>query len=73
MNREYPRWVHHPNGRSVIVNGPEHEVAMGDGWYDSPVDFPAPEVAPEPPALLNEPADQPKVKGKPGPKPKVKE
>lgn len=73
MNRQYPRWIHHPNGRSVIVNSPAHEEAHGEGWYDTPADFPKPEVAPVPPALPdnNEPAE--KVKGKPGPKPKVKE
>lgn len=73
MNREYPRWIHHPSGRSVIVNSPEHETAQGEGWYDTPMDFPGPEVAPAALPDNNGPADEPKAKGKPGPKPKAKE
>lgn len=74
MNREYPRWIHHPNGRSVIVNSHEHEAAQGDGWYDTPADFPKPEVAPEAPPAPSDPGPvEGKPKGKPGPKPKVKE
>lgn len=75
MIREYPRWIHHPSGRSMIVNGPDHEAAQGEGWYDSPADFPA--SVPTVPGSddlgkVGEGAEA-KPKGKPGPKPKVKE
>lgn len=69
MTRHYPRWIHHPNGNSVIVNDPGHEEAHGEGWYDTPADFPVAEADP----ILPDPTELPKVKGKPGPKPKVKE
>ncbi len=69
MKREYPRWIHHPSGRSVIVNTPEQEEAHGEGWYDTPADFQLPVVAP----ALPDNHEPEKVKAKPGPKPKVKE
>jgi hypothetical protein len=73
MSRQYPRWIHHLSGRSVIVNSPDHEAAQGEGWYDTPADFPASEAVLEPvPALPDNNGPAEKVKGKPGPKPKVK-
>lgn len=51
--RTYPRWIHHPQKESVVVLSAAHEASLGDGWYDSPADFPqaaAPPVPiPEPP------------------------
>ncbi len=68
MTREYPRWLHHPDGRSVIAPNEAYEASLGAGWYDTPLDFPKPESAlPD----NHEPAER--VKGKPGPKPKVRE
>ncbi len=64
--REYPRWLHHPNGKSVIAPNAAYEASLGEGWYDTPADFPPAEQEAVAPVEV-------KVKGKPGPKPKVKE
>ncbi len=64
--REYPRWLHHPSGKSVIAPNAAYESSLGEGWYDTPADFPSDEQESVATAEV-------KVKGKPGPKPKVKE
>lgn len=39
--RQYPRWLHHPEQGSVIVRDEKHEQALGEGWFDSPAQFPS--------------------------------
>lgn len=62
--RDYPRYRYHDDGTYLVVDSPEHEASMGEGWHDSPVlEFPnervealqtlpaevaAPEAIPEP-------------------------
>ena len=39
-DKVYPRWVFNPDALDRIVNTPEEEAALGEGWYDTPADFP---------------------------------
>jgi len=60
-----PKWRHHPTKESVIVYDEDVEASQTpdeDGWRNDR-DFPTEEGT----------EGEPKVKGKPGPKPKVKE
>lgn len=41
MYIEYPKWLYHADGRSVVVNDREEEAALGEGWADTPAAFPA--------------------------------
>jgi hypothetical protein len=40
MYNEYPKWLYHADGRSVIVNSREEAEALGDGWAETPAAFP---------------------------------
>lgn len=75
--REYPRWLHHPSGKSVIAPNAAYEASLGEGWYDTPADFPSHDaVGPgdaKPVDAFEFQQAQGRTKGKPGPKPKVKE
>lgn len=44
--REYPRWIHHPQERSVLVRSAQQEehYQQLSKWYDSPSEFPPNEV-----------------------------
>lgn len=33
---EYPKWKYHEDGRAVVVQSRDGEVALGAGWGDSP-------------------------------------
>ena len=79
--RLYPRWIHHEDGRSIIVHNAEHENHMGEGWHDTPTGLtkeePAAPVtaaaAEANPSLKGEivsPIQEAKPKAKPGRKPK---
>lgn len=43
-NTQYPRWKYGAEGQSAIVNDADEEEALGEGWYDSPADVPAPDA-----------------------------
>lgn len=32
VHQEYPKWVHHVDGRSKIVNDADEEASLGEGW-----------------------------------------
>ncbi len=36
-SQQYPTWKYHPTKRAVIVKDAQAEVALGEGWTDSPV------------------------------------
>ena len=61
-NKFYPRWRHHPTKESMVVYDwgvEESQTPDSDGWRDD--------------RNFGTIEEQPKVKAKPGPKPKVKE
>jgi hypothetical protein len=39
FKQQYPRWKYHASGKAVIVNDPEAESALGEGWADTPAAF----------------------------------
>lgn len=47
MKIEFPSFRYHATLPPVIVNDPEEESKLGDGWADTPAAFDVPEV-PEP-------------------------
>ena len=70
MTRQYPRWIHFPGGRSIVVLTPQIE-AIYSGYFDSPADFPKPnqvaDAVPEPVAESGPISELiVKPKGKPG-------
>ena len=46
--KTYPRWRYHPEKGGLIVQSDAHERSLGDGWFDSPAEFPV--VVPSAPA-----------------------
>ena len=59
----FPRWMYHPEHEARIFPHQEELDASGEGWVCTPSELTDPE-----------PSEAPvKVKGKPGPKPKVRE
>lgn len=45
----FPKWKYHRTEAAKVVNDPAEEMALGEGWYDSPAEIPAePEPEPEP-------------------------
>jgi hypothetical protein len=51
---EFPKWKYHAKLDAVVVNDPAEEMALGDGWEDSPAAFlgndpGSPELLPEDP------------------------
>jgi hypothetical protein len=40
MDREeFPKWKYHETQNAVIVQDPDEESALGEGWFDSPADI----------------------------------
>lgn len=37
---EFPRWMHHPIQGSELFFSPERLASRGDGWCNTPDDFP---------------------------------
>ena len=35
MASAYPKWMHHKHHKSVLINAPEQEELLGDGWHES--------------------------------------
>jgi hypothetical protein len=44
--QEFPKWKYHGELPARIVNDPEQEAALGDGWVDHPDSLPT-DAAPE--------------------------
>src|SRR5437764_1005498 len=44
LSAEFPKCKQHPVFGPRIVQTPEQEAALGEGWYDSTADFPEIEV-----------------------------
>lgn len=36
MFLEFPKWLHAPDGSSVLVDNAAEQLALGEGWYDTP-------------------------------------
>lgn len=45
--QEFPKFKYHPELEAVIVHTPDEETALGDGWYNTPADFPQAEAEPQ--------------------------
>lgn len=58
--RDYPRWMHHESGSSRIVETPEEEAALGEGWSDYPAGYEVAEPL-EPEAAVEALADHDEV------------
>lgn len=39
LKKKFPAWRYHRTEPAVIVNTPEEEAALGEGWADSPAVF----------------------------------
>jgi hypothetical protein len=67
--RTYPIWRYHPEKEPLIVRSLEQDENLGDGWVDSPNDFPkveeTPEVALEPVVKAPAPVVEPPKKAEP--------
>lgn len=36
MPEQYPKWLYHRTEPAVIVNDPDEQSALGDGWGEAP-------------------------------------
>lgn len=39
VHRDYPKWKYHKTRKAMLVRSPAVELALGDGWVDSPAVF----------------------------------
>lgn len=46
--RLYPSWRFGPGGKSLIVNDPDEEKALGVGWFKSPAEAEKATAKPQP-------------------------
>ena len=44
----YPKWLYHPEQPAQVVQSEQGEKALGEGWVESPADFPEPPPTREP-------------------------
>lgn len=76
---EFPKWKYHRTKSPVVVNNPEQEAALGEGWADHPNAFVGPppaEPASESPAAEPEipaAAEAPSPNGQEAPTPATEE
>ena len=47
MSHVFPKWLYHPEKDAMIVRSQEQLDSLGEGWVNSPADFPP----------MDEPAD----------------
>lgn len=62
--QEYPKFLYHKDKQPMIVKSIEEEIALGDGWYDSPAFM---EETLEQSVVIDDidDADKPKRRGRP--------